>query len=842
MRKNNMWMPVIALLLVMTMILSACGADEPTATPVPPEPTEEPAVVEEPTEAPEPTPEPEPTEEPEPTPTPEPELDMEATIVDYLAGLPEGWGTIKVDALNEQLAEDAPFMVDVRQPEEYEGGFIEGAVNIPLRELAQHLDALPAQTEDVIVICGSGFRSAIGMSVLQVLGYDNAKSMVGGMNAWKAAELSVVTEPAAEMAAGEMPDVDAQLLAAADDYLMNVLPEGWGVIKTDGLLEALVEEPPFLLDVRQPEELEGGAIEDVVNIPLRELGANLDKLPADQPIVAICGSGHRSTIAMTALQMLGYEVKSLAGGMKAYNAAMVPPFDLVAELADYYTNLPEGWGVIKVDALNERLAEEAIFMVDVRQPEEYEGGFIEGAINIPLRELGANVDALPDVDAEVVVICGSGFRSAIGMSVLQMMGYDNAYSMAGGMNAWKAAEYAVVTEPVAEAVAGEMPAVNADMHAVVDDYLMNVLPEGWGVIKTDGLAEALVEEAPILLDVRSSEEYAGGHIEGAINVPLRELGEGMSMIDMMPTETPIVVICGSGHRSTIAMTGMQMLGFVNTKSLAGGMNAWKAAEYPVVTGGGGDTAMAVDAYLANLPEGWGVIKVEALNEQMVEAVPFMVDVRQPDEYAGGFIEGAVNIPLRELAANLAALPAVDEQVVVICGSGFRSAIGMAVLQMMGYPNAQSMAGGMNAWKAAEFPVVTEPVPALAAGEMPAVNADMAAVIGDYLVDGLPEGWGVIKAEGLSEALVEDAPFIVDVRQPEEFAGGHIEGAINIPLRELGQALGELPADDAIVLVCGSGHRSTIGMAALQVAGFGDVKSLAGGMNAWTAAELPVVTE
>ena len=94
-----------------------------------------------------------------------------------------------------------------------------------------------------------------------------------------------------------------------------------------------------------------GALEGVTNIPLREVGANLDQLPTDQPIVAVCGSGHRSTIAMTALQMLGYEVKSLAGGMKAYNAAMAPAFDLAAELADYFTNLPEGWGTIKVDAL-----------------------------------------------------------------------------------------------------------------------------------------------------------------------------------------------------------------------------------------------------------------------------------------------------------------------------------------------------------------------------------------------------------------------------------------------------------------------------------------------------------
>ncbi|MGD9100806.1 MAG: rhodanese-like domain-containing protein, partial [Anaerolineae bacterium] len=383
MSKNKFWYSLLALLVVLTMLVSACGGDEaePTATL---KPTEPPA----PTEAPAPTQAPEPTAPPEPTAVPEPELDLEAEVAAYLAALPEGWGVIKVAALNEQLIEEPPFMVDVRQPDEYAEGFIEGSVSIPLRELAQHLDALPGMDEQVVVICGSGFRSAIGMAVLQMLGYENAQSMAGGVKAWKAAEFPVVTEPVPELASGDMPEVNADLLAAVDDYLMNVLPEGWGVIKSEGLLEALVEEPPFLLDVRQPDEFEGGFIEGAVNVPLRELGQNLDQLPMDQPIAVVCGSGHRSTVAMTALQMLGYEdVTSLAGGMKAWTAAQAPAFDLETEIASYLAALPEGWGVIKVAALNEQLVEDPPFMVDVRQPDEYVEGFIEGSVSIPLREL-----------------------------------------------------------------------------------------------------------------------------------------------------------------------------------------------------------------------------------------------------------------------------------------------------------------------------------------------------------------------------------------------------------------------------------------------------------------------
>ena len=138
--------------------------------------------------------------------------------------------------------------------------------------------------------------------------------------------------------------------------------------------------------------------------------------------------------------------------------------------------------------------------------------------------------------------------------------------------------------------------------------------------------------------------------------------------------------------------------------------------------------------------------------------------------------------------------------------------------------------------------MTDPVPELFAGEAPAVDANMLSAVDNYLMNELPEGWGVIKVEGLNELMVEEPPFIVDVRQPEEFAAGYIEGSINIPLRELGQNLDLLPDDEPIVVVCGSGHRSTVGMAVLQMLGFEDVTSLAGGINAWTGAELPLPSQ
>lgn len=74
--------------------------------------------------------------------------------------------------------------------------------------------------------------------------------------------------------------------------------------------------------------------------------------------------------------------------------------------------------------------------------------------------------------------------------------------------------------------------------------------------------------------------------------------------------------------------------------------------------------------------------------------------------------------------------------------------------------------------------------------------------------------------------------LVDVRQPEEVADGSLPGAINIPLGELPDRLGELDPARRVVVLCRSGGRSTNACQILSGAGFGDVINLAGGMLAY----------
>jgi len=88
------------------------------------------------------------------------------------------------------------FLLDVRETSEVATGYIEGAVNIPVRTVMKNLDKLPAdKTAPIIVIGGSGFRSGFTMTVLQMLGYTNVKNMSGGLGAWNSAGFPVVKQP-----------------------------------------------------------------------------------------------------------------------------------------------------------------------------------------------------------------------------------------------------------------------------------------------------------------------------------------------------------------------------------------------------------------------------------------------------------------------------------------------------------------------------------------------------------------------------------------------------------------------------------------------------------------------
>jgi rhodanese-related sulfurtransferase len=79
-------------------------------------------------------------------------------------------------------------------------------------------------------------------------------------------------------------------------------------------------------------------------------------------------------------------------------------------------------------------------LIDVREDNEWEAGHAQGAEHIGRGIIERDIETLvPEKEAELILYCGGGYRSALAADNLQRMGYTNVYSMAGGWKAWKEA-------------------------------------------------------------------------------------------------------------------------------------------------------------------------------------------------------------------------------------------------------------------------------------------------------------------------------------------------------------------------------------------------------------------
>ncbi len=95
-------------------------------------------------------------------------------------------------------------------------------------------------------------------------------------------------------------------------------------------------------------------------------------------------------------------------------------------------------------------------------------------------------------------------------------------------------------------------------------------------------AEQAIREADVLIDVREADEFASGHLPGAILVPRGVLEFRLSSTPALePRDLKVVLYCKTSGRAALAARAMQEMGYLNVQSIAGGFDAWLAAGKPV---------------------------------------------------------------------------------------------------------------------------------------------------------------------------------------------------------------------------------------------------------------------
>ena len=98
---------------------------------------------------------------------------------------------------------------------------------------------------------------------------------------------------------------------------------------------------------------------------------------------------------------------------------------------------------------------------------------------------------------------------------------------------------------------------------------------------------------------------------------------------------------------------------------------------------------------------------------------------------------------------------------------------------------------------------------------------------------------IAPSELSARRATDRAPIVIDVRTREEYASGHIPGALNIPFDQVAERISEIDAPHGVALYCMIGPRARKGEAALLGAGYTSVLHIEGGLAAWKAAGLPV---
>lgn len=214
----------------------------------------------------------------------------------YPAGMPD-WkakgGTVSVSAaqLKKLMEEKSTYvLIDARPKRVADKGMIPSAINISDTEFDKHVDQLPADKATPLIYYCGGMECVLSdksAEKARQLGYANVLTYPPGYPEWEK------LHGAAPAATALVPGKEKGTVTVAS--FEKIWKENPGAV--------------LLVDVRDPKEFAAGTIKGAVNIPMNELEKKIATLPADKPVIFVCGTGARSGEAFDTVKLLGGKVQ-----------------------------------------------------------------------------------------------------------------------------------------------------------------------------------------------------------------------------------------------------------------------------------------------------------------------------------------------------------------------------------------------------------------------------------------------------------------------------------------------------------------------------------------------------
>lgn len=242
-----------------------------------------------------------------------------------------------------------------------------------------------------------------------------------------------------------------------------------------------------------------------------------------------------SLLLALALLVLGCDSPS-ASGSNAQPAA--PGAGRVQQTATPEPTTIPNPTMITVDELKAMLQSKDFVLINVHIP--YEGEIPGTDVHIPYDEMEKHADQLPQYkDVKIVLYCRSGSMSAAASKTLVAMGYTRVVDVLGGMNAWQAAGYELLSRPQTAAPTPINTAAVALKSTQPTATTARVAPEVQRI--TPAEAKALLDDgAAVLYDTRSPDTYRTQHAAGAISLPEATVG---AHYDELPTDKGLIFYC-----------------------------------------------------------------------------------------------------------------------------------------------------------------------------------------------------------------------------------------------------------------------------------------------------------
>jgi rhodanese-related sulfurtransferase len=461
------------------------------------------------------------------------------------------------------------------------------------------------------------------------------------------------------------------------------------------------------IDVREAGEYNSSHIAGSSLLSRRHLEFQLPlAVPYKDTHVILCDDdGRRAPLAAATVERMGYRhVSVLGGGINRWVSGDYPtewgsnvPSKDFGEKVEVVNHVPE----LDATELHERIARgDKLVILDSRTPEEYQRFCIPGGRSVPGGELALRITDIAkdlDPDTTIIVNCAGRTRSIIGTRVLQRMGLQNVYGLKNGTSGWLLAGYQLETG--ADRVM--LPPPSPEGVAAAEAYAARLAQEdGVRFLDITALQAMLArreQETVYLIDVRTQEEYAAGHIPGFRWFPGGQAVQRSDDVAVVQN-CPIIFACDRKARATLAASWYRQMGFDEVYAVEGGTAAWAASGLALETGHAEPPPFGFEAARS---------QVSLLSPQAFQAAkpPVIIFVDTSQDFTRGHVPGAHWVPRGWLELRIAEVaPARETPVAVTCLDGRNATLAGATLKELGYQSVAVLDGGMAAWQKAGLPV------------------------------------------------------------------------------------------------------------------------------------------